>query len=118
MWRKQFETSHPSWFVKYCYRLFGRNEAITFLEGSVNPPPTYIRVNTLATTEEAIVQKLEAEGVKAEKVELLKYTYKIGEMKKPLNTLPSYKEGLFYIQDKASCFAAEAADPKPSSAWF
>ena len=32
--------------------------------------------------------------------------------------MPSYKEGLFYIQDKASCFAAEAADPKPGSMVF
>ena len=39
-------------------------------------------------------------------------------MKQPLNTLPSYKEGLFYIQDKASCFAAEAADPKPGNTVF
>ena len=112
------QTFHPSWFVRYCYRLFGRNEAIAFLEGSINPPPTYIRVNTLAATEEAIVQKLEAEGVKLEKAEPLKYTYKIGEMKKSLNTLLSYKEGLFYIQDKASCFAAEAADAKPSNKVF
>ena len=116
--RVSLETFHPSWFVRYCYRLFGRSEAIAFLEGSVNPPPTYIRVNTLAAAEEAIVQKLEAEGVKLEKAEPLKFTYKIGEMKKPLNTLPSYKEGLFYIQDKASCFAAEAADPKPGSVVF
>ena len=116
--RVSLQTFHPSWFVRYCYRLFGRNEAIAFLEGSVNPPPTYIRVNTLAAAEEAIVQKLEAEGVKIEKAEPLKFTYKIGEMKKPLNTLPSYKEGLFYIQDKASCFAAEAADPKPGNVVF
>jgi len=112
------QTFHPSWFVRYCYRLFGRNEAIAFLEGSVNPPPTYIRVNSLAATEEAIVQKLEAEGIKLEKAEPLKFTYQIVEMKKPLNTLPSYKEGLFYIQDKASCFAAEAADPKPGNLIF
>ena len=112
------QTFHPSWFVRYCYRLFGRNEAIAFLEGSVNPPPTYVRVNTLAATEEAIVQKLEAEGVKTEKAESLKFTYKIGEVKKTLNKLPSYKEGLFYIQDKASCFAAEAASPKPGSVVF
>jgi 16S rRNA (cytosine967-C5)-methyltransferase len=26
----------------------------------------------------------------------------------------SYREGLFYVQDKASCFAAEVADPKPN----
>jgi 16S rRNA (cytosine967-C5)-methyltransferase len=112
------ETFHPSWFVRYCYRLFGRNEAVAFLEGSVNPPPTYIRVNNLAATEEAIVQKLEAEGAKLQKTESLKYTYRIVELKQPLNTLPSYKEGLFYIQDKASCFAAEAADPKPGNTVF
>ena len=116
--RVSLQTFHPSWFVKYCFRLFGRNEAIAFLEGSVNPPPTYIRVNTLAGAEEQIVQKLEAESVKMEKAEPLKFTYKIVEMKKPLNTLASYKEGLFYIQDKASCFAAEAADPKPGSLVF
>jgi len=112
------QTLHPSWFVKYCFRLFGRNEAIAFLEGSVNPPPTYIRVNTLSAAEAAIVQMLESEGVKLEKAEPLKCTYKIVQMKKPLNTLVSYKEGLFYIQDKASCFAAQAADPQPGSVVF
>ena len=112
------ETFHPSWFVKYCYRLMGRSEAAAFLKGSVTPPPTYIRINTLPATEETILQKIELEGVKLEKTPLLKYTYKILEMKQPLNTLLSYKEGLFYIQDKASCFAAEAADPKPGNTVF
>ncbi len=112
------ETFHPSWFVKYCYKLMGRDQAIAFLEGSVTPPPTYIRLNTLAATEEAILQKIDAEGVKLEKAQSLKYTYKIAEMKQPLNTLSSYKEGLLYIQDKASCFAAEAANPKPGNTVF
>jgi 16S rRNA (cytosine(967)-C(5))-methyltransferase len=112
------QTFHPAWFVEYCFRLFGRDEAVAFLERSMNPPPTYIRVNTLALPEEAIMQKLRAEGVKLEKTEPLKYTYRIVELKQPLNTLPSYKEGLFYIQDKASCFAAEAADPKPGNTVF
>ena len=30
----------------------GRDDAIAFLEGSVTPPPTYIRLNTLTVTEE------------------------------------------------------------------
>ncbi|MGD0450117.1 MAG: RsmB/NOP family class I SAM-dependent RNA methyltransferase [Candidatus Bathyarchaeia archaeon] len=116
--RVSLQTFHPSWFVKYCYKLMGRDEAIAFLEGSVTLPPTYIRLNTLTAKEEEILQKLDAEGVKLEKVQALKYTYKIVEMKHPLNTLLSYKEGLFYIQDKASCFAAEAADPKPGNTVF
>jgi len=115
--RVSLETFHPSWFVKYCFNLMGRNEAIAFLQGSMNPPLTYIRVNTLAATEEAIVQKLGSEGVKLEPL-ALKYTYKVSEAKQPLNSLSSYKEGLFYIQDKASCFATQAADPKQGSIVF
>ena len=115
--RVSLETFHPAWFVKYCFNLMGRNEAIAFLQGSMNPPPTYIRANTLAATQETIVQKLESEGVKLEPLPL-KYTYKVSEAKQPLNSLPSYKEGLFYIQDKASCFAAEAADPQQGSTVF
>jgi 16S rRNA (cytosine967-C5)-methyltransferase len=116
--RVSLETFHPSWFVKYCYSLMGRSEAIAFLQGSINPPPAYIRVNTLAETEEAITQKLEAQGVKLERTVPLKHTYKVLETKQPLNALPSYKEGLFYVQDKASCFATEAADPKQGCTVF
>ena len=47
-----------------------------------------------------------------------KVTYKVCETKQPLNSLSSYKEGLFYVQDKASCFATEAADPKEGSNVF
>ena len=116
--RVSLETFHPSWFVRYCYRLFGRSEAIAFLEGSVIPPPIYIRFNTLKAAEAEIALKLEAEGVKIEKSEPLKFTYRALETKKPLNTLQTYEDGLFYIQDKASCFAAQAADPKPGNTVF
>jgi 16S rRNA (cytosine967-C5)-methyltransferase len=68
--------------------------------------------------EEAILQELGNEGIKLEKTQLLWHTYKVLETKQPLNTLSSYRQGLFYIQDKASCFAAEAADPKPGSKVF
>jgi 16S rRNA (cytosine967-C5)-methyltransferase len=116
--RVSLETFHPSWFVKYCFNLMGRSEAIAFLQGSMNPPPAYIRVNTLAATEEAITQKLEAQGVKLQKTVSLEHTYMVLETKQPLNALPSFREGLFYVQDKASCFATEAADPKHGSAIF
>ena len=69
------ETFHPTWFVEYCFKLFGKEEAVAFLKGSLNPPPVYIRLNTLAGTEEEILSKLEAEGIKLEKTEPLKYTY-------------------------------------------
>ena len=111
--RLGLQTFHPTWFVKYCFNLLGRSEAVAFLEGNVNPPPSCIRVNTLKASEEAILEKLAAEGVKPEKIEPLKHAYKVVSAKQPLISTESFQEGLFYIQDKASCFAAEVADPKP-----
>jgi len=111
--RVTFSTFHPTWFVKYCFRLFGRVEAIKILEANLQSPPTYIRLNTLKADEDTILGELEREGVKAEKVKELKYAYKVLASQKPLTRLESFQKGLFYIQDKASCFAAEAANPKP-----
>jgi 16S rRNA (cytosine967-C5)-methyltransferase len=113
--RIALRTFHPTWFVEYCFRLFSRKEAITFLEGSICPPPTFIRLNTLRASREEIVSKLELEGVKLEKTEPLKHTYKMTQSRQPLTKTASYQEGLFYVQDKASCFAAEVADPKPDA---
>lgn len=109
------QTFHPTWFVEYCFKLFGRDESVALLKGSMTPPPTYIRINTLAAAEEATVQKLAQEGVELEKAPQLNYTYKVLASKKPLNALPSYAEGSFYVQDKASCFATQAANPQPGS---
>ena len=111
--RIALQTFHPAWFVKYCIELFGKEEAIAFLEGNQKPPETCIRLSTLRATQEEIVAKLEAEGVKLEKVTPLKHTYRILHTKGPLNRIDTYRLGFFFIQDKASCFAAEAADPKP-----
>jgi 16S rRNA (cytosine967-C5)-methyltransferase len=73
----------------------------------------YIRMNTLKADEKEILQKLAEEGVKTQRVEQLRYVYKVADAELPLTRTSGFKEGSFYIQDKASCFAAEVADPKP-----
>jgi 16S rRNA (cytosine967-C5)-methyltransferase len=111
--RVGLQTFHPTWFVEYCFNLLGRKEAVAFLEANVNAPPTYIRVNTLRGSEGSILERLDAEGVSLEKVEFLRHAYKVTGAGQPLTCMRSFQEGLFYIQDKASVFAAEVADPKP-----
>ncbi len=106
-------TFHPTWFVEYCFKLFGRAEAIKFLEGAIYAPPTFVRLNTLKGSTEEILTRLNSEGVKLERAEPLENVYRLSESKKPLMSLESYKAGLFYVQDKGSCFAVGAADPKP-----
>jgi 16S rRNA (cytosine967-C5)-methyltransferase len=109
------QTYHPTWFVKYCFRLLGRAEALRFLEKSAEIPPVYARLNTLKAQEETLLKKLEDEKIVLEKIQQLKHTYRLVESRKPLIRTQSFGQGLFYIQDKASCLAAEIADPKPDT---
>ena len=105
-------TYHPTWFVKYCFRLLGRGEAIKFLKKSADIPPVYVRLNTLNASEETLLKNIAEEKIVLEKVLQLKHTYKLIETRKPLPRTQSFNLGQFYIQDKASCLAAEIADPK------
>jgi 16S rRNA (cytosine967-C5)-methyltransferase len=106
-------TFHPTWFVKYCFNLFGRSEAVALLEADAQQPPTYVRLNTLKADENEILQRLSEDGVKVEKTVDLRNAYRLRGADQPLTRTSCFREGLFYIQDKASCFAVEAANPKP-----
>jgi 16S rRNA (cytosine967-C5)-methyltransferase len=105
-------TYHPPWFVKYCFRLFGRKEALRFLEKATEIPPTYVRLNTLKAPEETLLKKIKDENIALEKVQPLKHTYRLAQSMKPLTRTQSFRQGFFYVQDKASCLAAEIAAPK------
>ena len=103
----------PYWLVKYCFKLFGRHEALQYFESTISSTPTYIRINTLKMPdEEELLKKISAEGITLEKAQGLLHTYKVVKKKKPLVRTDSFSEGLFYIQDKASCLAAEVAAPE------
>lgn len=106
-------TYNPTWFVRYCYKILGRNQALDFLRSASLPTPAYIRLNTLRASEEACLQRLEEEGITIDKEPQLQHTYRVIETGKPLMRTQSFRDGLFYVQDKASCFAVEAADPEP-----
>ncbi len=103
----------PLWFVKYCSKLLGRHGALEFFLSTLSSTPTYIRINTLKMAEEKLLKKMANDGVNLEKVEELPYTYKVIEKRDPLVRTLSFKNGLFFIQDKASCLATEVTSPKP-----
>jgi len=110
--RVALQTCNPTWFVRYCFRMFGRSEALRFLTSATEPSPTYLRLNTLKASENDVLKKLENEGITVEKEPRLKHTFRVVKSKKPLVRTLSFREGLFYIQDKASCLAAEVANPR------
>ena len=110
--RVALQTYSPTWFVKYCFKMLGRGEALNFLERASEPTPTYLRLNTIKASEENCLKQLEKEGVTIEKTPGLAYTYRLLKTQKPLARTQAFREGLFFVQDKASCLAVEVADPK------
>ncbi len=105
-------TFHPSWFVRYCIGHFGRGETVDVLRADMKPPPSYVRLNTLKADEVEILQRLCGDGVSVEKVDGLRYTYEVTAASHPVARTASFQEGLLFVQDKASCFAVEAGNPK------
>ena len=110
--RVSLQMFQPLWFVKYCFKLFGRQEALQYFESTLSNTPTYIRINTLKMAEEKLLEKLRDDKITVEKVEGLSHAYKVSAKKQPLVRTSSFSKGLFYIQDKASCLAAEVAAPE------
>jgi 16S rRNA (cytosine967-C5)-methyltransferase len=85
------------------------------LEADTEQAPVYIRLNTLKSEENAVLERLEEEGVRLEKVGDLRYSYRVSATMQPLTDTSSFRQGMFYVQDKASCFAAEATNPQPGN---
>jgi len=110
--RVALQTYSPIWFVKYCFKMLGRSEALKFLETASEPTPTYLRLNTLKASEEDSLKKLEKEGVVVEKEPALRHVFRVVKSQRPLSRTESFREGLFYVQDKASCLAVEVANPE------
>jgi len=107
------KTFHPAWFVRYCFRFLGEEESLRLLESGTMIPPTYLRVNTLRRSLQESRRLLEEEGVVLSLFTGLKNVYEvIGSSPSPVLT-EAYRQGLFYLQDPASCLAVEAAHPQP-----
>ena len=109
--RVGLQTFHPQWFVEYCFRVFGRREAIAILEASMCTPPLRMRLNTLKAKENEALEMLGRDGIEAEKIGQTKCLYKITKTGKPVTKTACFREGLIQVEDEADSFVAEAANP-------
>ena len=107
------ELGVPRWLLEQFYKSLGRRLALSVLRALMERQPTYIRINTLKAPEESVLRSLASEGVELRPVNGLRHVYEVLNAEKPLVLTRAYKEGLFYIQDKASCLAVEVAGPEP-----
>jgi 16S rRNA (cytosine967-C5)-methyltransferase len=100
--------SHPQWLVEKWQKRFGKERARQLLEWNNTPPKTFARVNALKTDAGKLVEKWREENVEYDFVrrEQLEENL-VFELKShpPLNSLASFRDGWFYIQDPSTLLA-------------
>src|SRR2546421_1371565 len=108
--------SHPEWLVARWQERLGDENLRRLLEWNNTPPPTYARVNTLKTTPQKLIAQWQME-----KVEFISRKWDWAEeglvfelqSHPPLASLPSFQQGLFYVQDPSTLLAVHELDPQP-----
>jgi 16S rRNA (cytosine967-C5)-methyltransferase len=108
--------SHPGWLVERWRKNFGDEQTRQLLEWNNTPPKTFARVNTLKTDAAKLVERWREENVDYDFVtrdwtgENLVFELKSHP---PLNSLGSFRDGWFYIQDPSTLLAGRELDPQP-----
>jgi len=104
--------SHPQWLVDEFSKALPPDEVEALLAANNAPVPTQAQVNTLKTTQAALIEELTQAGVTATPHPWLENCLEL-EDTGSLESLPAFREGRFYIQDAAAHLSVLAAGPKP-----
>ena len=93
--------SHPWALISLLRDYVGKDRIEGMLKANNDTPATVIQVNTLKITADALTEKLQTEAVTAHPHSWLKDCLVLGNTG-ALEQLPSFQEGLFYVQDAAA----------------
>ena len=108
--RVALQTHNPVWWVNYCFRVFGRGEAIAIL--SSKPRPRYLRVNPLRNGGRTTLPK--ELGVLVKRLTKVPSTSGVYTIGGSLSAFAGFfSSGILQMQDLASYLAVTAGDPRP-----
>lgn len=106
--------SYSPWMIKNWINNFSKEFTEDLLEANSEKPSIYLRVNTLKTSREELLNKLEETNIKAYKVPQVEEAIKVENLKNIENN-ELFKEGLFTIQDISSMLVGKVMNPKENS---
>jgi 16S rRNA (cytosine967-C5)-methyltransferase len=107
------QNTYPEWFVSRLAAQYGAETAAEILKTFDTPPDVTIRVNTIKTTAAALKARLQAEGVTAAAAHFCGDYLHVTKTR-DLGMLPSFKDGLFFVQDESASLPITLVDPKPN----
>lgn len=99
--RLEDKYSHPQKLIDLLRDYVGAEKLEAMLAANNAAPDTVVQVNTLRITTQELVQRLEQEGVTAVPHSWMPDCLVLSNMGN-LEQLPSFREGLFYVQDAAA----------------
>jgi len=106
--------SVPVWMAEQWIRDYGFEQTKKICESFFVERPITIRTNLLRIQPEELRARLETEGVTVKEVPALSYAFEISGFDY-LQSLETFEEGLFYVQDISSMMVAEVAAPERDS---
>jgi 16S rRNA (cytosine967-C5)-methyltransferase len=108
--------SHPAWLVQRWQQRWGLEDAIKLMDWNNTPPKTFARVNTLKAEPRQLVSRWRDEGVSFESIQRDwledEEVFQL-ESHPPLEQLPSFQQGWFYVQDPSTLLAVRELAPQP-----
>jgi 16S rRNA (cytosine967-C5)-methyltransferase len=111
--------SHPDWLYERWEERWGREKTIRLMEWNNQPAPTCARVNRLLTDSGSLAKRWEDEGVEVSPIDCdWAATGDLFHLRKhpPLESLCSFSDGLFYVQDPSTLLSVSLLDPQPGQA--
>jgi 16S rRNA (cytosine967-C5)-methyltransferase len=96
--------SHPAWLAAQWCKQLGTDDAEALAAAMAEPPPFTIRTNTLRISREALLERLTQEGVSCSPTVWSADGIRLNQSG-AITRLPSFKEGLFTVQDESSQLA-------------
>lgn len=106
--------SHPLWLVERWLTRFGEEETASLCVANNEPPPVVLRCNTLKITPHQLIERLTEEGLSVRPSALVPEGI-IVERASFLPELPSFREGLYTVQDESSMIASSVLNPPPGA---
>ena len=108
--------SHPEWLVQRWAAVLNEADLQRLLAWNNSAPTTLARVNRLRTTSQDLLARWSSEGVEATPVPVdwadSDTVFALGRHPS-LETLGSFREGGFYVQDPSTLMAVQLLDPQP-----
>ena len=109
--RLEIEYSMPLWIVDMWIERFGIETTKNILKSVYNKKTTTIRVNTLKTTVDEVVVRLENEGAKVKRSTLYSNALEISDYNQ-IADFYDFNKGNIVVQNLSSMFVGMAANPK------